>query len=329
MALVTVPEEQASEDHQELLFRMAKPDVKDWSLLILSIVGLGGLAVQAYGFIFGKELWSFGTNFNLSMPLILMSLRIDRFFNFRVVMRISSGEVRLERRGLPIKQMKVKPSWISGQTLNSGSSLSSSEVMALPEEWVGGKPAKLLAALELARHGSIIRKLSQEDGKEPENPRVIEVERAVEINLDGALPIIFGALICALGFSALSKIPESRALFSVGLISFAVGSYLTIRNWRPESRVAALAYRIDGSILSGKADGQIDTLIDLAKDKLTIQYWNGLTRHSLRIGWVDQKGTFRALTHWQEKITEDISRIVTAAAAHGNLPEVVKWSAPR
>lgn len=320
---------QASKDQQELSFRMAKPDVKDHILLTLSVFGMAGLLVQAYGLIFGKELWSIGTSFNLILPLIFVSARIERFYNFRFVMRIDDGEVRLERKGSLFKRMKVKPSWISGQTLVSGSSFSSSEVMSLPEEWVGGQPLRLLAALELARQGSVIRNLNQEDGNQPENPNVVLVHKAIELNLDGVLPIIFGVLFAVLGLSSLAKMPDGWILVAIGLVVLSSGIYISCKNWRPTCRVAASGYRLDGCSLTGKADGQPNTVLDLAADKLTIQYCNGLTRHFLRLGWVDDKGTFRALTHWQDKVTEDLSRIVTAAAAQGNLPEVVKWSVPK
>lgn len=320
MSLVSVPEEQASEDQQELSFRLAKPDVKDWTLLCLAVIAFGLVISVLYASVFfwGTPLHWFQNLFLILLPIQLL-LRLDRFVSSRSSLHISDGIAFNKIKGVVQKSLVIKESVISGGSLFSG------EVQVqLPEDWVGPQPAKLHAALSLVRQGATLSELVKESLKQPENPKVVWVEDSIHFEMDGLFLIFFGVL-----FAVISRVERDWVVLAIGTLLVIAGVYVTVCNWRPKGVVASLGYRIDGSILSGKADGQIDTLIDLAKDKLTVQYWNGLTRHSLRIGWVDQRGTFRALTHWQENITEDISRIITAAAAHGNLPEVVKWSVPK
>jgi hypothetical protein len=324
MSLVSVPEEQAREDQQELSFRLAKPDVKDWTMLCLAVIAFGWVLVLGYRSVFLGEGFPWLHNLVFILTPVQFLLRLDRFVNCRWSLQIADGTAYNTIKGAVQKSLVIKESVISGGSLFSG------EVQVqLPDDWVGPQPAKLLAALSLVRQGATLSELVKESLKQPENPKVVWVEDASFFETDGTMLMAFGILFGLFGFSLMAKSSSDWLMLAFGVLLFSAGLYVSARNWRSKGDAASIGYRIDGSILSGKADGQIDTLIDLAKDKLTVQYWNGLTRHSLRIGWVDQKGTFRALTHWQDKITEDISRIVTAAAAHGNLPEVVKWSVPK
>jgi hypothetical protein len=319
MSLVSVPEEQAREDQQELSFRLAKPDVKDWTMLCLAVIAFGWVLVLGYRSVFLGEGFPWLHNLVFILTPVQFLLRLDRFVNSSWSLQIADGTAYNTIKGAIQKSVVIKESEISGGSLFSG------EVQVqLPEDWVGSQPAKLLAALSLIRRGATLSELVKESLNQPENPKVVWVESGVHFEVGGFLFIFFGLLLALLGIAG-----RDWLVLAFGVLAALLGLYISARNWGPSDAAASMGYRIDGSMLSGKADGQIDTLIDLAKEKLTVQYWNGLTRHSLRIGWVDQKGTFRALTHWQDKITEDISRIVTAAAAHGNLPEVVKWTVPK
>lgn len=316
---------QASEDQQELSFRMAKPNVRDWTLLCLTVFSLLVMLLQGVALLLGQgDNFTWPQNLGLVLTAIMFLNRHDRFIYSRWSLQLTDGTAFNTIKGVVQKSLVIKESEISGGSLFSG------EVQVqLPDDWVGAQPAKLLAALSLVRQGATLSELVKESLKQPENPKVVWVEDAAIFETDGIMFMAFGILFSLFGFSLMAKSSSDWLMLAFGVLIFSAGLYVSARNWRSKGDVASIGYRIDGSILSGKADGQINTRIDLAKDKLTIQYWNGLTRHSLRIGWIDDRGNFRALTYWQDGITEDLSRIVTAAAAQGNLPEVVKWSVPK
>lgn len=325
MSLVSVPEEQAREDQQDLSFQLAKPDFRDWTVLCLAVISFcfGMAVLYSSVFFWGTPLPWFQNLFLILLPIQLL-LRLDRFANSRWSLQIADGIAFNKIKGVVQKSLVIKEAVIQGGNLVFEGDETKEKLVRLPDDWVGKRPAKLIAALSLISEGAKLSCLKLETLKQPENPKVVWVEDSIHFEMDGLFLIFFGVL-----FAIISQVERDWLVLAIGTLLVIAGVYVTVCNWRPQGVVASLGYRIDGSLLSGKADGQIDTLIDLANDKLTIQYWNGLTIHLLRIGWVDQKGTFRALTHWQDNITEDISRIVTAAAAHGNLPEVVKWSVPK
>lgn len=327
MTLVEVPGVQANEDQQELSFRMAKPDVKDWTMLCLAVFSLIGSLVLIYASLFLKgNRFSWLQIVNQLLIATVFALRLDRFLSFNRTLVIGEGVASLKVKGAVRESLVIKDSVISGGNLYSGEDQKMEKPLVLPDDWVSGQPAKLLAALSLIRQGARLDELARETLKQPENPKVVWVEDSGIVEADGLILIVFGIPLTLIGVILLAKSSSDWPLLALGVLLIAVGLYVSGRNWRPEGGVKFKSYRVEGSLLTGKAFDQPNSVVDLASDKLTIQYWNGLTRHCMRIGLVDDKGTFRALTHWQNRITEDLSRIVTAAAAQGNLPEVVKWS---
>lgn len=318
-----------AKDHSEQSFRLAKPDVKDWCLLCIGLICFAALLVQIFSFLTGAKLWSWVANLNLLFVLVQVFLRIDRFVNSRWSLEIDEGLASCKVKGVAKRTIPIAGSIIAEDKLIADARGNSDESVHLPGEWVEGQPLRLVTALELVKRGAYFAYLTPTVAERHQNPRVLEVRKVTEFNGDGLVVIVFGLFVSFLGGMAWPKSPDSWPLLAFGFLFFAIGTYITARNWQPDSSVSALAYRIDGSVLTERSDGQPDTELDLAAVKLTVQYWNGLTRHSLRIGWVDQKGTFRALTHWQDKITEDLSRIIAMAIDKGNVPEIVKWSEPK
>ncbi len=312
----------AGVDQKELTFRLARPDIKDWFLVVLGVLCLFLIVYSYLSAVSRGKDWS---NWFVipGGAMILLSLScVPRFIGAQYRLVLSSEEISLWKGKKLENSFLIKGSMVQGSYLWPDPTLENRTRIPLPAEWVGRRPERLVAIWALLDRGARLKSLmSPEDGA-VRNPRFIEVVPAGRGEVDSSILIGASLLFGFWGFGA-------AILHIVGIYSMAfaavvlvAGILLQQSNNTADDQVPADGYAIDESRLKASLTSGGEVLIDLTLQPLVITCKAGATAHFIRVGIKNEDKEVIALTHWQGRTTGDINQLVLLALASGTKPKL-------